>query len=114
MSSFAYLVPVCPVAAKAAKKTKVSFDVNVSGAAGGIKSPGGLGGGTHLQEKVKVAYLYAITHTRNFWTLPKTRETSCPNGRRLTGARRKVVANKKVIPHVDLPKLVTPTSGSNP
>jgi len=45
-NSFAYLVPVRPVAAKAAKKTKVSFDVNVSGAAGGIKSPvGGLGGG---------------------------------------------------------------------
>ncbi len=44
---FAYLVPVCPVAAKeATKKTKVSFDVNVSGAAGGMKSPGGgLGGG---------------------------------------------------------------------
>jgi len=40
-NSFAYLVPVCPVAAKAAKKTKVSFDVNVSGAAGGIKRPGG-------------------------------------------------------------------------
>ncbi len=40
------MVPVCPVAAKAAKMTKVSFDVNVSGAAGGIKSPGGgLGGG---------------------------------------------------------------------
>ena len=35
-NSFAYLVPVCPVAAKAAKKTKVSFDVNVSGAAGGM------------------------------------------------------------------------------
>jgi hypothetical protein len=42
---FAYLVPVCPVAAKAAKKTKVSFDTNVS-AAGGKKHPGGgLGGG---------------------------------------------------------------------
>jgi hypothetical protein len=38
---FAYLVPVCPVAAKAAKKTKVSFDVNVSGAGGGMKTPGG-------------------------------------------------------------------------
>jgi hypothetical protein len=45
-------------------------------------------------KKVKVAYLYAITHTRNFWPLTKTRETSCPNGRRPTGARRKVVANK--------------------
>ena len=45
-NSFAYLAPVCPVTAKAAKKTKVSVDVNVSGAAGGIKSPGGgLGGG---------------------------------------------------------------------
>ncbi len=43
---FTYLVPVCPVAAKAAKKIKVSFDVNVSGAVGGIKPPGGgLGGG---------------------------------------------------------------------
>jgi hypothetical protein len=70
--------------------------------------------GTHLQEKVKVAYLYAITHTRNFWTLTGTRETSFPNGRRLTGARRKVVANEKVIPHVDLPKLATPTSDSRP
>jgi hypothetical protein len=44
-NSFAYFVPVCPVAAKAAKKTKVPFDANVSGAAGGIFSPGGgLGG----------------------------------------------------------------------
>jgi hypothetical protein len=44
-NSFAYLVPVWPVASKAAKKTKVSFDVNVSSAAGVIKCPGGLGGG---------------------------------------------------------------------
>jgi hypothetical protein len=40
-NSFAYLVPVCLVAAKAAKKTKVSFDANVSAATGGKKSPGG-------------------------------------------------------------------------
>ncbi len=89
----------------------MSFDVNVSNAAGGIKPPGG---GLGLQEKVKVAYLYAVTHTRNCWTLTRTRETSCPNGRRLTGARRKVVANEKVILHMDLPKLVTPTSGLSP
>ncbi len=115
-NSFAYLVPVCPVAAKAAKKTKVSFNANVSAAAGGKKSPGG-GGlevGTHLQVKVKVAYLYAITPTRNSWTLTRTRETSCLNGLRLMGARRKVEANKEVILHVDLPKLVTQTSNSSP
>ncbi len=67
-NSFAYLVPVCPVAAKGTKKTKVSFDVNVSGAAGGIKSPGGgLGGGNSSPGKgesgVSLRY-HTHTHTR--------------------------------------------------
>jgi hypothetical protein len=57
--------------------------------------------------------LHYHTH-KEFWTLIRTRETSFPNGRRLTGARRKVVANVKAIPHVDLPKLATPTSDSRP
>jgi hypothetical protein len=49
--SFTYLVSVCPVAAKATKKTKVSFNTNVS-AAGGKKHPGGgLRGGNPSPEK---------------------------------------------------------------
>ncbi len=41
---FAYLVPVCPVTAKTAKKTgKVAFDTSVLGTS--VKTQGGLGGG---------------------------------------------------------------------
>jgi hypothetical protein len=43
-TTFAYLVPVCPVTAKTAKKTgKVAFNASVSGTS--FKTQGGLGGG---------------------------------------------------------------------
>jgi hypothetical protein len=43
-NTFVYLVPVCPVTAKTAKKTgKVAFNASVSGTSG--KTQGGLGGG---------------------------------------------------------------------
>ena len=43
-NAFTFLAPSCPVLVKAAKKGRVSFDVNVSGAAGSKPHQGGLGG----------------------------------------------------------------------
>ena len=76
-NSFAYLVPVCPVAAKAAKKTKVPFDANVSGAAGGIKSPGGGLGGVcvYLSSGFKgQCFNYAIPITKSYRWEPISRK----------------------------------------
>jgi len=43
-NAFTFLAPSCPVLAKAAKKGRVSFDVNVIGASGSKPHQGGLGG----------------------------------------------------------------------
>ncbi len=43
-NAFTFLAPSCPVLVKAAKMGRVSFEANVSGAAGGRPHQGGLGG----------------------------------------------------------------------
>jgi hypothetical protein len=43
-NAFTFLAPSCPILAKAAKKGRVSFEANVSGATGGKPHQGGLGG----------------------------------------------------------------------
>ena len=88
-NSFAYLVPVCTVAAKAAKKTKVSFDVNVSGAAGGIKSPGGLGGGNPSPGKGESGVSLRYHTHKEFLDLNKDQRNELSEWMKANGGKKK-------------------------
>ncbi len=95
-NSFAYLVPVCPVAAKAAKKTKVPFDANVSGAAGGIKPPGGgLGSGIPSPGKGKSGVsLHYHTH-KEFLDLNKDQRNELSEWTKANGGKKKGGGKRK-------------------
>ena len=90
-NSFAYLVPVCPVAAKAAKKTKVSFDANVSAAAGGKKSPGGGGpGGGHPSPGKGESGVYLHYHTyKEFLDFNKDQRNELSEWTKANGGKKK-------------------------
>jgi hypothetical protein len=93
----------------------VSFDVNVSGAAGGIKSPGGLGGGNPSPGEGESGVSLRYHTHKEFLDINKDQRNELSEWTKANRARRnKVVANVKVIPHVDLPKLATPTNDSRP
>jgi hypothetical protein len=69
-NTFAYLVPVCPVTAKTAKKTgKVAFDASVSGTSG--KTQGGLGGGNANPGKGSTGVALRYDHHKEFHALNK-------------------------------------------
>jgi hypothetical protein len=87
---FAYLVPVCPVAAKATKKTKVSFDVNVSGAAGGMKSlGGGLGGGNPSPGKDESSVSLRYHTHKEFLDLNKDQRNKLSKWTKANGGKKK-------------------------
>ena len=94
-NSFAYLVPVCPVADKAAKKTKVSFDVNVSGAAGGIKSPGGLGGGNPSPGKGESGVSLRYHTHKEFLDLNKDQRNELSEWTKANGGKKKGGGKRK-------------------
>jgi hypothetical protein len=93
---FAYLIPVCPVAAKAAKKTKVSVDVNVvSGAAGGIKSPGGLGGGNPSPGKGESGVSLRYHTHKEFLDLTKDQRNELSEWTKANGGKKKSGGKQK-------------------
>ena len=47
--------------------------------------------GTHLQEKVKVAYLYTITHTKEFLDLIKDQRNELSKWTKANGGKKKGV-----------------------
>ncbi len=68
-NAFAYLVPAFPIAAKAAKKRKVTFNVNVSAAGGKIN--GGLGGGNKKPRRGTTGVSLCYHKHKKFLLLPK-------------------------------------------
>ncbi len=95
-NSFDYLVPVCLVAAKAAKKTKVSFDVNVSGAAGGMKTPGGgLGGGNPSPGKGESGVSLCYHTHKEFLELSKYQRNELSEWTKANGGKKKGGGKRK-------------------
>jgi hypothetical protein len=87
---FAYLVPVCPVAAKAAKKTKVSFDTYVSAAAGGKKTPAGsLGGGNPSPGKGESGVSLRYHTHKEFLDLNKDQRNELSKWMKANGSKKK-------------------------
>ena len=86
-NAFSYLVPVCPVTAKAAKKTgKVSFGAEVSAATG--KNAGGLGGCNLKPGKGSSGVDLRYHRHKEFHALTKSRRMNSVSGLRPMVARR--------------------------
>ncbi len=87
---FAYLVPVCPVAAKVAKKTKVSFNANVSAAADGKNTPGGsLGGGNPSPGKGESGISLRYHTHKEFLNLNKDQRNELSKWTKANGGKKK-------------------------
>ncbi len=81
------MAPSCPVLAKAAKKGRVSFEANVSGAAGGKPHQGGLGGNCEKPGKRMTGVTLCYHRFKEFKNLSKEQqdeltEWNMANGRK--------------------------------
>jgi hypothetical protein len=93
---FAYLVPVCPVTAKTAKKTgKVAFDASVLGTSG--KTQGGLGGGNANPGKVSTGVALRYHCHKEFHALNKEQKNELCKWTKANG-RKKAVGKKPASP----------------
>jgi hypothetical protein len=92
---FAYLVPVCPVTAKTAKKTgKVAFNACVSGTSG--KTRGGLGGGNANPGKGSMVLPSTTFATKSFMLSTRSRKMNSASGQRPIAGRKLVVKSQPV------------------
>jgi hypothetical protein len=106
-NTFTYLVPVCPVATKSAKKIgkvsfdgKVSFEANVSGTAGKLQAQGGLGGGNKKPGKGSTGVTLCYHHHKEFHALSKEQkdelcEWTKANGEKKAGGKKPPASPKK-------------------
>jgi hypothetical protein len=93
-NAFSYLVPVCPVAAKAAKKTgKVSFGAEISAATG--KTAGGLGGGIPKPGKGSSGVDLRYHRHREFHALTKEQKDELCEWTKANGGKKTPKGGKK-------------------
>jgi hypothetical protein len=93
-NAFSYLVPVCPVTAKAAKKTgKVSFGAKVSAATG--KNAGGLGGGNPKPGKVILGVDLCYHRHKEFHALTKEQKDEICEWIKANGGKKTPKGGKK-------------------
>ncbi len=94
-NTFAYLVPVCPVTAKTAKKTgKVAFNASVSGTSG--KTQGGLGGGNANPGKGSTGVALHYHCHKEFHALNKEQKMNSASGQRSMAGRKLMVKSQPV------------------
>jgi hypothetical protein len=97
-NTFAYLVPVCPVTAKTAKKTgKVAFSASVSGTS--VKTQGGLRGGNANPGKGSTGVALCYHRHKEFHALNKEqkdelREWTKANGGKKAGGKKPATPRK--------------------
>ena len=93
-NAFSYLVPVCPIAAKAAKKTgKVSFGAEISAATG--KTAGGLGGGIPKPGKGSSGVDLRYHRHREFHALSKEQKDELCKWNNANGGKKTPKGGKK-------------------
>ena len=93
-NAFSYLVPICPVAAKAAKKTgKVSFGAEISAATG--KTAGGLGGGNPEPGKGSSGVDRCYHRHREFHALTKEQKDELCKWTKANGGKKTPKGGKK-------------------
>jgi hypothetical protein len=86
-NTFAYLVPVCPVTPKTAKKTgKVAFDASVSGTSG--KTQWGLGGGNANPGKGSTGVALCYHHHKEFHALNKEQKDELCEWTKANGGKK--------------------------
>jgi hypothetical protein len=100
--TFAYLVPVCPVTAKASKKTgRASIEANESGTTGNKQqAKGGLGGGNDKPGTGSTGVALRYHRHKEFHTLNKEQkdelvEWTKANGGKKTGGKKAASTNKQ-------------------
>ena len=100
--TFAYLVPVCPVTAKASKKTgRASIEANVSGTTGNKQqAKGGLGGGNDKPGTGSTGVALRYHRHKEFHALNKEQkdelvEWTKANGGKKTGGKKAASTNKQ-------------------
>jgi hypothetical protein len=102
-NAFTFLVPSCLVAAKVAKKGRVSFEANVSGTEG-KPYQGGLVGIVTSLERGRKGLPFVITSLQSLRCYLKTNKTNSPNGTRpMMGARTKAMRRAMVLHLVAAP-----------
>jgi hypothetical protein len=93
-NAFSYLVPVCPVTAKAAKKTgKVSFGAEVSAATG--KNAGGIGGGNLKPGKGSSGVDLCYHRHKEFHALTKEQKDELCEWTKANGGKKTTKGGKK-------------------
>jgi hypothetical protein len=93
-NAFSYLVPVCPVTAKAAKKTgKVTFGAKVSAASG--KNTGGLRGSNPKPGKGILVVDIRYHHYREFHALSKEQKVELCEWTKANGGKKTPKGGKK-------------------
>jgi hypothetical protein len=93
-NAFSYLVPVCPVTAKAAKKTgKVSFGAEVSAATG--NNAGGLGGGNPKPGNGSLGVDLRYHHHKEFHALSKEQKDELCEWTKANGGKKTPKGGKK-------------------
>jgi hypothetical protein len=86
-NAFTFLAPSCPVLAKAAKKGRVSFEANVSGAAGGKPHQGGLGGDCEKPGKGTTGVALCYHRFKEFKNLSKEQQDELTEWNRANGGK---------------------------
>ncbi len=86
-NAFTFLAPSCPVLAKATKKGRVSFEANVSGAAGGKPHQGGLGGDPEKPGKGTTGVTLCYHKFKEFKNLSKEQQDELTKWNRANGGK---------------------------
>jgi hypothetical protein len=93
-NAFSFLVPVCPITAKAAKRTgKVSFGAKVSTATG--KNAGGLGGDNPKPGKGSLGVDLRYHHHKEFHALTKEQKDELCEWTKANGGKKTPTGGKK-------------------
>ena len=109
-NAFTFLAPSCPVLAKAAKKGRVSFDVNVSGALEANPTRVASVGIVRSQEREQLGLLSVTTSLRSSRTYPRNSRRSSLSGIGPTVGRATTRRGANALQLLGVPAKTSPTT----